>query len=136
MESSDVFRGGRRLQRSLVVPTVPPHSGAEELAAQVDELTGRVAALEHRLHENGSSADAAAAHGWVAFVATPAGYLVYELDGAAPAAGETVAVGAGRFVVGRLGPSPFPDDARPCAFGGLVDGTPPLASAAWQRSTS
>jgi hypothetical protein len=58
----------------------------------------------------------AAADGWVAFVASPAGYRLVEREGAAPARGEVVELDGAGFRVLRLGPSPLPGDARRCAF--------------------
>ena len=130
MDTCDVFQGGRRLQRSLLGATEAPAAVAEELAAQVEELTERVAALEGRLQ-----AEPAAASGWVALVTSPGGYLIHELDGPPPREGDVVEVAGGEVAVTRLGPSPFPGDERRCAFAEPCGG-PPLASAAWPRSTS
>ena len=51
------------------------------------------------------------------FVSKPSGYELLERDGEPPAAGAEVELEEGaRFTVARLGPSPLPDDARPCAY--------------------
>jgi hypothetical protein len=46
------------------------------------------------------------------FIPTPDGYLLSEAAGPAPAVGTAIAAG----VVSRVGPSPYPDDARRCAY--------------------
>jgi hypothetical protein len=51
------------------------------------------------------------------FVSKPSGYELYERDGQPPAPGSEVELEeGGRFTVSKLGPSPLPDDARPCAY--------------------
>jgi hypothetical protein len=47
---------------------------------------------------------------------TPNGYQLIERDGEAPAVGATVPTPTGTAVVQRIGPSPLPDDPRPCVF--------------------
>lgn len=49
-------------------------------------------------------------------VPQPAGYVLTESPGPPPRAGERVEVNHKRFCVARVGRSPLPDDARPCAF--------------------
>ncbi|HZT14496.1 MAG TPA: hypothetical protein VFA19_00985 [Gaiellaceae bacterium] len=135
MNSCDVFKGGRRLQRSLLDGTAPPTAVAEELAAQLEELAERVAALEALLRANEPPATRTAG-GWVAFVASPDGYRIHELDGSPPEEGQLVKLDGRAHAVTRLAASPFPDDDRPCAYLELDVDTPPLASPAWRRSTS
>jgi hypothetical protein len=51
------------------------------------------------------------------FVSKPTGYELVERDGQPPALGAQVELEEGaRFTVAKLGPSPLPDDARPCAY--------------------
>jgi hypothetical protein len=51
------------------------------------------------------------------FVSKPSGYELVERDGEAPAPGTSVELEEGRrFTVSKVGPSPLPDDARPCAY--------------------
>jgi DNA repair exonuclease SbcCD ATPase subunit len=45
-----------------------------------------------------------------------AGYVLSESPGPPPRAGERFEVNGKRFCVARVGRSPLPDDARPCAF--------------------
>jgi len=55
--------------------------------------------------------------GHLLFVWSPQGYAIQEREGEPPAARELVELGdAGRFLVQKLGASPYPDDERPCAF--------------------
>jgi hypothetical protein len=52
------------------------------------------------------------------FVSKPSGYELVERDGEPPALGSKVELGddSVRFVVAKLGPSPLPQDDRPCAY--------------------
>jgi hypothetical protein len=62
-----------------------------------------------------TNADGGRAH-HVLFVWTPTGYRLEERPGEPPAPGSEVEV-AGRVErVAKLGPSPLPGDARPCAY--------------------
>jgi len=51
------------------------------------------------------------------FVWKPSGYQLVERQGEAPSVGEEVELDdGGRQRVGKIGPSPLPGDARPCAY--------------------
>jgi hypothetical protein len=51
------------------------------------------------------------------FVSKPTGYELVERGGEVPQPGAEVELeDAGRFTVAKVGPSPLPDDARPCAY--------------------
>jgi hypothetical protein len=51
------------------------------------------------------------------FVSKPSGYELLERDGDPPTPGSEVELDEGtRFTVLKLGPSPLPDDERPCAY--------------------
>jgi hypothetical protein len=53
----------------------------------------------------------------VLFVPSPQGYRLQEQEGDLPRQGDEVDLGeAGTFVVNRVGPSPYPMDARRCAY--------------------
>ncbi len=54
--------------------------------------------------------------GYLLFVPSPQGYRLEEREGQAPARDERVEVGGAAFVVSRVGASPLPLDARPCAY--------------------
>jgi hypothetical protein len=54
---------------------------------------------------------------YLLFVSKPSGYELLERDGQPPAPGAEVELEEGlRFTVAKLGPSPLPNDARPCAY--------------------
>ncbi len=52
------------------------------------------------------------------FVSKPSGYELVEREGEPPEPGAGVEVGDDglRFTVSKIGPSPLPDDDRPCAY--------------------
>jgi hypothetical protein len=54
--------------------------------------------------------------GHVLFVPSPQGYRLEDRDGPAPERDERVEIGGAAFVVSRVGASPLPLDARPCAY--------------------
>jgi hypothetical protein len=58
--------------------------------------------------QNGSTRQA-----YLLFVWSPSGYTVREVDGDPPAIGAEVEEG---LVISKIGASPFPGDARPCAY--------------------
>jgi hypothetical protein len=53
---------------------------------------------------------------YVLFVWTPNGYLVREVEGDPPHVGHELEDGGHTLVVSKIGASPFPDDARRCAY--------------------
>ena len=55
--------------------------------------------------------------GHLLFVGRPQGYELRECDGELPAIGDTIELDEeGTFFVSRVGPSPRPQDSRPCAY--------------------
>jgi hypothetical protein len=52
------------------------------------------------------------------FVSKPSGYELVERDGDVPEPGSQVELGDDglRFTVSKIGPSPLPQDERPCAY--------------------
>ena len=54
--------------------------------------------------------------GYLLFVPSPKGYRLEEREGPAPDRDERVEVDGSTFVVSRVGASPLPLDARPCAY--------------------
>jgi hypothetical protein len=54
--------------------------------------------------------------GYLLFVPSSKGYRLEERDGPAPERDERVEVDGSAFVVSRVGASPLPLDARPCAY--------------------
>lgn len=54
--------------------------------------------------------------GYLLFVPSPQGYRLEEREGPAPERDARVEVDGSAFVVSRIGASPLPLDARPCAY--------------------
>ena len=55
--------------------------------------------------------------GHLLYIWTPTGYRLQERDGPPPAVGDMIELGElGRQEVQKVGASPLPGDARPCAF--------------------
>ncbi|HLB17727.1 MAG TPA: hypothetical protein VK613_01210 [Gaiellaceae bacterium] len=53
---------------------------------------------------------------YLLFVWKPSGYELREADGEAPAVGSRIEVDDGEEQVVKIGPSPLPNDPRPCAY--------------------
>ncbi len=54
---------------------------------------------------------------YLLFVSKPSGYELVERDGEVPEPGAAVELEEGlRFTVSKIGPSPLPNDTRPCAY--------------------
>lgn len=114
-----------RLEQSGIDPA--REAMIDELFRHVDEWRelatrhhrARVA-LEDELREAQAARaepEAPAADRHLLFVLRPGGYELREADGAPPAPGESVDLGAdGTFVVVRAGRSPLPLDPTPCVF--------------------
>ena len=60
--------------------------------------------------ENGRS------RGYLLFVWSPTGYSLRELEGEPPPVGHEFEEGGRTLAVTKVGPSPFPDDPRPCLY--------------------
>jgi hypothetical protein len=58
----------------------------------------------------------AEAPGYLLFVPSSHGYEIVEREDEAPPAGEEIELDGQRFVVTKLGPSPYPGDERRCAY--------------------
>jgi len=54
--------------------------------------------------------------GYLLFVWRPSGYRLEERQGSPPPVGSEVELSEGVQRVGKIGPSPLPGDARPCAY--------------------
>jgi hypothetical protein len=54
--------------------------------------------------------------GYVLFVWSPEGYAIREVDGDLPALGEELEESGRAIVISKIGVSPLPGDARPCAY--------------------
>jgi chromosome segregation ATPase len=86
---------------------------AAEAASERHELRARE--LEQAV-EAASAAQAPQATQHLLFVQTGARYEVLERDGAPPVEGDEVELDEARFVVTKLGRSPYARDPRPCAY--------------------
>jgi hypothetical protein len=54
---------------------------------------------------------------YLLFVSKPSGYELVERDGDLPEPGAEIELEEGaRFTVSKIGPSPLPDDERPCVY--------------------
>jgi hypothetical protein len=53
---------------------------------------------------------------YLLFVWSPAGYAIREVDGELPQLGQELDEAAGTIVISKIGASPLPGDARPCAY--------------------
>jgi hypothetical protein len=110
---------GSRAFDQLVRGTEPPErTSVQDLRAAAREPEP----LEQGATEESSAevADSELAPGdHLLFVATPAGYILREGDGAPPETGrelESADLPAGRFLVTKVGRSPLPADRRRCAY--------------------
>ena len=133
MRSSDVFQNRDRLERLLVHDTTG--HGEEALApagrrladlfagveAGLDEVRERLTAVEARTEalarrDAGPREPEAGASecDYLVYLASPAGYRLTSESGPLPAGGERVVDETATVL--RVGPSPFPGDARPCVF--------------------
>jgi hypothetical protein len=92
------------LQRELEGRDARIHELQSQLARPA--VTVPVAGTERRYSEDGH----------VLLVQSDAGYVTIERTGPAPHEGEAVELPIGRYEVSRRGPSPFPADARACAY--------------------
>jgi hypothetical protein len=54
--------------------------------------------------------------GYLLFVPSPQGYRIEERSGLAPDRDERVEIDGRVYIVSRVGASPLPLDARPCAY--------------------
>jgi hypothetical protein len=81
----------------------------ERRARELDEAAAQAAAAAE-------AAQAPAVTRHLLFVQAGARYELLERDGAPPVEGDEVELDEGRFVVTKLGRSPFARDPRPCAY--------------------
>jgi hypothetical protein len=79
------------------------------LQAEIERLRGEFTKL--KLVETPAPATA-----HLLFVPSPARYALVERDGPPPSEGSEVELDERLFVVSKVGPAPFPDEPRACAF--------------------
>jgi len=104
--------------RIEIVPAPEPEPDPElerledenrELRAEIERLRGEFREL--KLVE---TPEPATAH--LLFVPSPVRYALVDGDGPAPSEGSEVELDERLFVVSKVGPAPFPDESRACAF--------------------
>lgn len=120
MQSSDVFPGGRRVERLLLSRTDVADDAWATLFQATEEAVVRIGALERQVEALARAVASETARrvtdGYVVFIAATGGYRIEEATGAPPACGSEIETAEGRLEVIRIGASPFPDDTRPCVF--------------------
>jgi hypothetical protein len=93
----------------------------EVLRESIARLGGAIGETDRRIEARSARTSvvaAAEAASYVAFVPSPAGYRLVEVDGAPPALGETIELPGEDTLLAviRLTTSPLPLDVRPCAY--------------------
>jgi hypothetical protein len=114
---------GRPVHRGLVAQQAEPlvRDAVEEGVGvgQVDRVERQSGGLGHgitvpRTLARQMSEPSESSH--LLFVPSPQGYRLQEQHAELPQQGDEVEIEAGRFVVNRVGPSPYPLDPRRCAY--------------------
>ena len=102
-----------------IVPDPAPDPEVERLESEnrrlqeeIERLRGEFTKL--KLVESPPEPELASEH--LLFVPTPERYELVERDGPPPLEGSLLELDSGDFVVARIGPAPFPDEPRACAF--------------------
>ena len=110
------FGSGLRaaLERRAPDPADAAGDGPVETAHQAQLVP--IDRLYARLEVSAEPADEAAApaSAILLFVPSPSGYALVEREGPAPSRGDTLQVGETLYAVCKIGPSPLPQDGRPC----------------------
>ena len=102
--------------RVEIVPDPMPDREVERLEAENRRLQEEIERLrgEFTKLKLVEAPEPASAH--LLFVPSPERYALVERDGPPPSAGSEVELEERLFVVSKLGPAPFPDEQRVCAF--------------------
>ncbi len=92
-------------------------AGMSDNLAHMREQLARLELLTRRLEGALHDAPAPVAEtGYLLFLSGEGGYRTVSERGACPAVGEELEADGRRYVVLKLGPSPFPNDPRRCAY--------------------
>lgn len=104
------------LPRVEVVPDPRPDPELERLESENRRLQDEIERLrgEFTKLKLVETPEPASAH--LLFVPTPERYELVERDGPPPSEGSLLELESGGFVVSKVGPAPFPDEPRACAF--------------------
>jgi hypothetical protein len=114
-----VLRRRRSQLQPVVLPSLDRLSGLIERVVELVDAVGdakSVPAPEPVAEAPFAPLAEPAAPDWVAFVSSPHGYRLLEGQGPLPAVGSAVALDDAPHRVVKVGPSPFPGDARRCAY--------------------
>jgi hypothetical protein len=97
-------------------PDPAPDPEVERLASENRRLQDEIERLrgEFTKLKLVETPEPATAH--LLFVPTPKRYELVERQGPPPFEGSEVELDAGKFLVSKVGPAPFPDESRACAF--------------------
>jgi len=102
--------------RVEIVPDLVADPEVERLEAENRRLQDEIERLRGEFTELKLVETPAPASSHLLFVPTPARYLLVERDGLPPSEGSTLELDEGSFAVVKLGPAPFVNDPRDCAF--------------------
>jgi hypothetical protein len=99
-----------------IVPDPVPDPELERLESENRRLQDEIERLrgEFTKLKLVETPEPATAH--LLFVPTPKRYELVEREGPPPFEGSELELEAGKFLVSKVGPAPFPDEARACAF--------------------
>jgi len=102
--------------RVEVVPDLEADPELERLEAENQRLQDEIERLRGEFTKLKLVETPAPASSHLLFVPPPARYLLVERDGSPPSEGSTLELDEGSFAVVKLGPAPFANDPRDCAF--------------------
>ena len=102
-----------RVERLLAGTEVPSISDGD-VETRLDRIEQRLERVERRLGSAAVDTHREPVVGHMLFLPSNRGYVIVEVDEAAPPVGTEVIVGGSRFVVENERRSPFPSDPRPC----------------------
>lgn len=111
-----LWRRRRQSPPPVVLPSLDRLAGLiERVVELVDEVAGVPETAPARAPKPAATvSEPVAADGWLAFLASPEGYVLAEQEGSPPSPGDSFELeGVGCRVL-RHAPSPFPGDRRRC----------------------
>lgn len=102
--------------RVEIVPDPEPDPELERLESENRRLQDEIERLRGEFTKLTLVETPKPATAHLLFVPSPERYALVERDGPAPSEGSEVELDEELFVVSKLGPAPFPDEPRVCAF--------------------